>query len=125
MPVRNSATSRWRAISKTGSSGYCRKIAHGHIKHAAGRVTKHERDQAMDLMTTIAGSMMEGFLPAGWDLPKIDRLGALGPDQVSRREKWWHAQFEPVACGSYADFDTFMGHEIAREIQQARQAERA
>ncbi|REK31575.1 MAG: glucosamine-6-phosphate isomerase, partial [Planctomycetota bacterium] len=26
----------------------------------------------MDLMTTIGGSMMEGFFPAGWDLAKID-----------------------------------------------------
>src|SRR5262245_30869468 len=78
----------------------------------------------MDLLTTLSGSMMEGFLPAGWDLGKIDRLAASRPEDVPRREKWWHAQFEPVACDSFADFDTYMGHEIAREIQQARQAGR-
>ena len=29
--------------------------------------------------------------------------------------------FEPVACATLADFDTYMGHEIAREIQLAGQ----
>jgi glucosamine-6-phosphate deaminase len=78
----------------------------------------------MDLLTTVRGSMMEGFLPAGWDLAKIDRLATSSGDDVARREPWWHAQFEPVACATYADFDTYMGHEIAREVQQARQAGR-
>jgi glucosamine-6-phosphate deaminase len=67
---------------------------------------------------------MEGFLPAGWDLKKIDRLAAAPPAELGRREAWWHAAFEPVACTSFADFDTYMGHEIAREIQAARQAGR-
>src|SRR5260370_42690401 len=75
----------------------------------------------MDLIQTIAGSLMEGFLPKGWDLAKIDRLAATPPSEVSRREKWWHPQFEPVPCVTFADFDTFMGHEIAREIELAKQ----
>jgi glucosamine-6-phosphate deaminase len=78
----------------------------------------------MDLISTLPGSLMEGFLPAGWDLARIDRLAALPPAEVPRREKWWHAQFEPVACASFEDFDTYMGHEIAREVQQAQQAGR-
>jgi glucosamine-6-phosphate deaminase len=78
----------------------------------------------MDLMTTLPGSLMEGFLPAGWDLTKIDRLAALPPEQAVARRPWWHPQFEPVACASFEDFDTFMGHEIALEIQRARQAAR-
>lgn len=76
----------------------------------------------MDLGSTISGSMMEGFLPRGWDLAKIDRLGAISADELIKREQWWHEKFEPVACGSLNDFDTFMGHEIALEIQRARQA---
>ena len=40
----------------------------------------------MDLITTIPGSLMEGFLPAGWDLKEIDRLGALPPEQVAQRQ---------------------------------------
>src|SRR5712692_7927087 len=78
----------------------------------------------MDLITTLAGSMIEGFFPTGWDLAKIDRLAAAAPEQLARREAWWHPQFEPVACASYEDFDTYMGHEIAREIQLARQSGR-
>lgn len=73
----------------------------------------------MDLLTTLPGSLMENFLPAGWELKEIDRLGALAGDDVPRREAWWHPQFEPVACASVADFDTYMGHEIAREVQLA------
>ena len=78
----------------------------------------------MDLMTTLPGSLMEGFLPAGWDLAKIDRLAALPPDQAVARRSWWHPQFEPVPCSSFDDFDVCMGHEIAREVQLARQAGR-
>ena len=74
----------------------------------------------MDLLSTLSGSLMEGFFPAGWDLAKIDRLGALAGPDVTRRQAWWHPQFEPLPCASFADFDTFMGHEIAREVQQAR-----
>jgi glucosamine-6-phosphate deaminase len=79
----------------------------------------------MDLITTIRGSLMEGFLPAGWDLAKIDRLAAAPPETLARREGWWHPQFDPVACASFEDFDTFMGHEIAREIQLTQQAGRS
>ena len=76
----------------------------------------------MNLLTTLAGSLMEGYFPAGWDLGKIDALAASAPCDVVRREPWWNPAFEPVACASYEDFDTFMGHEIARTIQLARQA---
>jgi glucosamine-6-phosphate deaminase len=75
----------------------------------------------MNLLTTLSGSMMEGFLPAGWDLGKIDRLAAAPPADLLRRESWWHPQFQPVACASVEDFDTYMGHEIAREIQRSHQ----
>src|SRR5207244_815840 len=78
----------------------------------------------MDLVSTISGSMMEGFLPAGWDLARIDELGALSGADVVQRRPWWNPQFEPVSCRDYADFDTFMGHEIAREIQLSRAAGR-
>lgn len=74
----------------------------------------------MNLLTTFAGSLLEGFLPRGWDLAKIDRLA----DSPISRQSWWHSQFEPVSCASFEDFDTCMGHEIAREIVLARQAGR-
>jgi glucosamine-6-phosphate deaminase len=78
----------------------------------------------MNLLTTLAGSMMEGFLPAGWDLKKIDALAATDPATLTDREAWWHPQFEPVGCASVEDFDTYLGHEIAREVQLARAAGR-
>jgi glucosamine-6-phosphate deaminase len=43
---------------------------------------------------------------------------------VTVRESWWDPQFQPVACQTIEDFDTYMGHEIAREIQLARQGGR-
>jgi glucosamine-6-phosphate deaminase len=78
----------------------------------------------MNLLTTLRGSLMESFLPNGWDLGKIDRLGELAASSVVRRRDWWNPHFEPVACASQADFDTMMGHEIAREIQLASVANR-
>jgi glucosamine-6-phosphate deaminase len=74
----------------------------------------------MNLIDTYAGSMMEGFLPAGWDLRKIDSCCSLGPDEVAQRQIWWNTGFEPVACGSVGDFEVMMGHEIARLIERTR-----
>lgn len=78
----------------------------------------------MNLLTTLPGSLMEGFFPKGWDLAKIDRVAAMPPADVPRRESWWNPHFEPVACATYEDFDTYMGHEIAREVVLAREAGR-
>lgn len=76
----------------------------------------------MNLLTTFRGSMMEGFLPGGWNLEKIDQLADKARDAMVERRPWWNTNFEPVGCASLADFDTYMGHEIAREIQLAGQA---
>jgi glucosamine-6-phosphate deaminase len=76
----------------------------------------------MNLLTTFKGSMMEGFLPNGWDLARIDKLADISGEALVRPNKWWHPQFEPFPCATLADFDTYMGHEIAREIQLSRQA---
>jgi glucosamine-6-phosphate deaminase len=78
----------------------------------------------MNLMTTLSGSLLEGFFPAGWDLPKIDALISDNPADLLQRKPWWHPRFEPVPCASLSDFETFMGHEVAREIQRAGQAGR-
>ena len=78
----------------------------------------------MNLLTTFKGSMMEGFLPAGWDLKALDKICSQKPTAILKREAWWNKKFEPVSCESLADFDTYLGHEIAREIQLSRQAGR-
>src|SRR5437588_5363038 len=79
----------------------------------------------MDLRSTLPGSMMEGFLPRGWDLARIDSFAALGGAAATARQPWWHREFPPFPCKTLADFDTYLGHEIAREILLARQAGRA
>jgi glucosamine-6-phosphate deaminase len=78
----------------------------------------------MNLLTTFAGSMMEGFLPRGWDLARIDACCSLPPEAIVERQSWWHLGFKPVACDSVADFDVMMGHEIAMAIKQGRDAGR-
>jgi glucosamine-6-phosphate deaminase len=75
----------------------------------------------MNLLTTLSGSALEHFFPAGWDLERIDRLADAPPEQLTGRESWWHPQFQPVACAGFADFDTYMGHEIALEVERTRQ----
>ncbi len=74
----------------------------------------------MDLLTTLSGSLMEGFFPAGWDLKKIDACVDPKPANIGNRQKWWHRSFQPLPCRSVADFDVLMGHEIALTIKQAR-----
>ncbi len=76
----------------------------------------------MNLLSTLRGSMMEGFFPAGWDLERIDRCVDDDPATVTGPQPWWHADFRPVPCGSFADFDVLMGHEIAQTIRRAREA---
>jgi glucosamine-6-phosphate deaminase len=79
----------------------------------------------MNLLSTLAGSMMEGFLPRGWDLAKIDACCSLPAAAIGERQPWWHPQFQPVPCGSVADFDVMMGHEIALAIKESRDQGRA
>src|SRR5262245_33041652 len=99
----------------TGGTGCALLFSRGHTL---------SRGADMDLITTYHGSMVEGFLPAGWDLKRVDQLAAAPPQALAGRQRWWHPQCEPVPCGSVEDFDTFMGHEIAREVQLSRQAGR-
>lgn len=78
----------------------------------------------MNLLTTLSGSLLEGFFPAGWDLARIDACCTHPPEAVFDRQPWWHDEFELVACDSVADFDVFMGHEIAQTIRQSKDAGR-
>jgi glucosamine-6-phosphate deaminase len=74
----------------------------------------------MNLLTTFAGSMMEGFLPKGWDLAKIDACCSHPPESITERRPWWHRDFQPLPCASIADFDVKLGHEIALTIRRTR-----
>jgi len=75
----------------------------------------------MDLVSTIEGSMMEGFFPAGWDLKKIDECAAQDPATILHRQEWWHEDFSPVPCETLEEFNVKMGHEIAAEIKKTRE----
>ena len=70
----------------------------------------------MDFMSTVKGSMLEGFYPAGWDMERIDACCEKG----LQKESFWNPRFQPVSCDTLADFDTCMGHEIAWQIKLAR-----
>uniref|UniRef100_A0A7C4LIJ6 Glucosamine-6-phosphate isomerase n=1 Tax=Schlesneria paludicola TaxID=360056 RepID=A0A7C4LIJ6_9PLAN len=76
----------------------------------------------MDLLSTLSGSLMEGFFPAGWNLKQIDACVDEDPAAITQRQPWWHKHFQPVPCASLSDFDTFLGHEMALTIKQARDA---
>jgi glucosamine-6-phosphate deaminase len=74
----------------------------------------------MNLLTTYAGSMMEGFLPKGWDLAKIDACCSHPPEAIGERRPWWNPDFHLVPCDNVSDFDVMLGHEIAFTIAKAR-----
>ena len=77
----------------------------------------------MNLMDTMQGSLLENFFPAGWDLAKMDAcIGA--PEDVLARQPFWNADFTPVQCESLSDFDVLMGHEIAMQIRETKEAGR-
>lgn len=78
----------------------------------------------MDLLSTIKGSLLENFFPAGWDLAKIDNCCKNQPEAVTERQPFWNAGFSPVPCADITEFDVSMGHEIARQIQTTGEAGR-
>ncbi|MCM8769071.1 MAG: glucosamine-6-phosphate isomerase [Candidatus Omnitrophica bacterium] len=75
----------------------------------------------MNLLSTLKGSLLENFFPAGWDLEKIDRCCSLPPERITERQAWWHKNFEPIPCDSLEEFNVKMGHQIALEICQAKE----
>ena len=75
----------------------------------------------MDFMSTVKGSLLEGFYPAGWDMEKIDKCCSNKPADVLKPQKFWNKAFEPVQCGDLVEFEVKMGHEIANEIKKANE----
>jgi len=74
----------------------------------------------MDLLSTLKGSLLEKFFPAGWDLKRIDECCSNSPEDIGLRQDFWNDDFLPVACDNIYDFNMMMGHEIAFEIKRAR-----
>ncbi len=73
----------------------------------------------MNFLSTVKGSALEGFYPAGWDFEKLDACIA-PPESICDRQAFWHPDFSPVLCKSLTEFETYMGHEIALKIKSAR-----
>ncbi len=76
----------------------------------------------MNFLDTLKGSLLENFYPAGWDLAKIDACCSHPPETITDRQLHWNAAFIPIACNTLTDFDVMMGHEIALQIKQTRDA---
>ena len=73
----------------------------------------------MNFNDTVKGSALEGFYPADWDFEKID--ACIGdPDSITEHQAHWNKEFTPVKCDSLGEFETYMGHEIALKIKNAR-----
>ena len=79
---------------------------------------------ALDLVSTLKGSLLESFFPKGWDLKKFDKICSNKPSQITTRQPWWNKKFRPVPCDSLGDFETFMGHEIAMLVRRTKEAGR-
>lgn len=75
----------------------------------------------INLLTTIKGSMLEDFFPAGWDLEKIERCCGIGAEKIGKREPFWNSDFRIMPVGTLEDFNTLVGHEIAAQIRKAKQ----
>ena len=75
----------------------------------------------MDFSSTVKGSMLEGFYPAGWDMEKIDKCMDHAPEEALDRQDFWNKDFTPVKCDDIHDFDAYMGHEIALQIRKAKE----
>ena len=75
----------------------------------------------MNLLTTFAGSMMEGFLPQRLG-PRQDRRLLLAPRRGDRRAAALVASrtSSRSPARSVADFDVMLGHEIATAIRRTR-----
>ena len=78
----------------------------------------------IDLLSTIEGSRFESFFPEAWDMKKIDYCCSRKPEEVYKREKWWHPEFAPVGADTLEAFNTKMGHEIALQIKETKESGR-
>lgn len=73
----------------------------------------------MNFNSTVKGSTVDGFYPAGWDFDKIDACIDI-PEKITERQPHWNEGFTPVMCQGLAELETYMGHEIAMSIKGAR-----
>ena len=75
----------------------------------------------MDFLSTVKGSMLENFYPAGWDMAKIDACCSNPPETIEERQAWWNKDFNLKSADNVSEFDMILGHEIAMEIKNCRE----
>ena len=78
----------------------------------------------MDFNSTVKGSLLESFYPEGWDFEKIDKCCSNAPQAITEKQDFWNEKFMPIQCEGLTEFEVKMGHEIAQEIKNAKQADR-
>ncbi|MBI1368106.1 MAG: glucosamine-6-phosphate isomerase [Planctomycetes bacterium] len=74
----------------------------------------------LDFMSTVKGSLLEGFYPKGWDLKKIDACCAMGPGKLLKGARHWHKDFKAKPVESVQEMDKKMGDAIADRIERAK-----
>lgn len=78
----------------------------------------------INFVSTVKGSLLEGFYPEGWDFDRIAECCSHAPEEVTERQDFWNPGFAPISCATVADFDVKMGHEISNRIRMAKEAGR-
>lgn len=76
---------------------------------------------SLNFMSTVKGSLLEGFYPGEWDFEKIDACLSHKAEEICEPQDFWNPDFRPMPCKTVADLDVMMGHEIAFTIRQAAQ----
>ncbi len=75
----------------------------------------------INLLSTLDGSLFDGFYPKELNLSKLDACCSMRPEELFIKEPWWHDDFKPVQADTLEDFNTLMGLEIALQIKLARE----
>jgi glucosamine-6-phosphate deaminase len=75
----------------------------------------------MDFLSTVKGSLLEDYFPAGWDLERIDKCCSFPPEEITQRQSFWNEDFKPIKCENIYDFDMMMGHEIAMQVKSTKE----
>ncbi len=70
----------------------------------------------INFLSTVQGSLLEGFYPRGWDFERIDACCGMGPKRLLKPAAHWSAGFTPVPVKDVAEMDRRMGEAIAGEI---------
>ena len=52
----------------------------------------------MDFNSTVKGSLLEDFYPAGWDMEKIDKCCSNAPESITEKQSFWNKDFTPISC---------------------------